>query len=90
MLPAVAELLAERDPEALARVARALEVPPEDVAGTLRRFIAGLEVPTRLSDTTAKRDEIPLVAHAVAEELGRMKAAAPAEAELAALLEEVW
>ena len=54
----------------------------------IERFIAALDVPTRLRETGAVRAELPLVAEAVREELAG-SGAEPGEA-LEGLLEQMW
>ncbi|PJK27926.1 iron-containing alcohol dehydrogenase [Minwuia thermotolerans] len=93
-LPAAARFLKDRTGPAQAKIAAAMGLPGADgAAPAIEAFFDRLEIPRRLSDTTAKRDEIPLVAKAVADELAHLGAPdadiATPEA-LAALLDELW
>lgn len=102
VLPACFRFLAERTAPAQARIARALGIADEGLdeaelaeraADTLEAWIESLGVPRRLSEVGAKRDEIPLVAQAIAAELAQMGTpdtdlATPQA--LAGLLEKLW
>lgn len=93
-LPAAARFLHSRSAEAQAKIAAAMDLEsPEGAAPGIEAFFETLGVPRRLSQTTAKRDEIPLVAKAVSDELKHLGAPdsdiATPEA-LSDLLERVW
>lgn len=93
-LPAAARFLHERTGPAQRRIARALGVDSsQGAAEAIERFLDTLEVPRRLSETSAVRADIPSVAKAVADELSHLSApdqdiATPAA--LTALLESIW
>ena len=76
----------------MTRAAQVLRVEPAQAPERLAAFIRELGLPRRLRDTPAKREEIPLVANAVARELAHFGPAgeSPSEAELVQLLEAVW
>lgn len=93
-LPPAARFLHQRSGAAQARIAAALGMP--EAAGAAHAFEAffdTLGVPRRLSETSAKRDEIPEVAQAVADEIthlgGPDSDIATPEA-ITELLESVW
>ena len=93
-LPATARFLHERSGEAQVKIARAMGLPSDGgAAPAIEAFFETLEVPRRLSETGADRDEIPLVAEAVAAELNQLNAPdrdiATAE-RLTELLASVW
>ncbi|WP_417513149.1 iron-containing alcohol dehydrogenase [Minwuia sp.] len=93
-LPAAARFLHSRSKDAQAKIAQAMDLPsPEGAAPGIEAFLNSLDVPRRLSQTDAKRDEIPLVAKAVSEELSHLGAPdsdiATPDA-LTELLESVW
>ncbi len=102
VLPAVMRALASRTLPAQRRIAEALGVHTEghdgatvaaEAANRLEAFIAALGVPTRLSQTSARRDEIGDVARAVFEEISRHARGGAADLDpraLAELLESVW
>ncbi len=99
VLPSVCRFLFERTRDAQATIGRAMGVEGSDAeaaagcADAIDRFIDGLEVPRRLSEAGAKREEIPAVARAVAAELDHFEApdrdiATPEAIE--GLLEALW
>lgn len=72
-LPTVMRHLAPVTGDAQQRIATIFGVAtPAEAAAALERFISELGVPTRLRDTDAVREEIPLVAAAVRDELAQM------------------
>jgi alcohol dehydrogenase class IV len=88
-LPTVMRHLAPASVDAQQRIAAIFGVAtPAEAADTLERFIAALGVPTRLRDTDAVRDEIPLVARAVRDELAHMGSEEGAVVQ--DLLEQMW
>lgn len=99
VLPSACRFLLERTKDAQARIGRAMGVTGSDdaaaagCADAIDRFIDGLEVPRRLSEAGAKREEIPVVARSVAAELEQFEAPdrdiATPEA-IAKLLEALW
>ncbi len=102
VLPACFRFLADRTAPAQARIARAMGVASEGLgdreladraAEAVEAFIDSLGVPRRLSEAGAKREEIPAVARAIADELAQMGTPdtdlATPEA-LTQLLEELW
>ena len=93
-LPAAARFLHERSGEAQAKIAQAMGLPSDrGAAPAIEAFFETLNIPRRLSETGADRDEIPLVAEAVAAELNQLNAPdqdiATAE-RLTELLASVW
>lgn len=93
-LPAAARFLKDRTGAAQAQIAAAMGMPDADgAAPAIEAFFDTLEIPRRLSETGAKRDEIPLVAKAVADELAHLGAPdadiATPEA-LSSLLDGLW
>ncbi|MFT5390648.1 MAG: alcohol dehydrogenase class IV [Gammaproteobacteria bacterium] len=93
-LPGAARFLHSRTREAQQRIATAMGMPGSDEAApAIEAFLDTLDVPRRLSETAAKRDEIPAVADAVAAELAHLNAP---DADLATaqrlteLLESMW
>jgi len=98
-LPHVMRHLAPATLDAQVRIASAwgLETggrSPEELAGqaadALQAWIEALGVTTRLSQTAARREELPEVARAVAEELGVIGGGGPSHSELLELLEAMW
>ncbi len=92
VLPEVMRFLHDCPPRGVTRAAQVLRVEPAQAPERLAAFIRELGLPRRLRDTPAKREEIPLVANAVARELAHFGPAgeSPSEAELVQLLEAVW
>jgi alcohol dehydrogenase len=99
VLPQVMRYLAPSTLDAQVRIAAAFGIEPGDrsaeelaelAARALEELIDGLDVTTRLSETDARRAELPDVARAVAEEIGAVGGAAPPESELLELLEAMW
>lgn len=93
-LPAAARFLRDRTGAAQARIAEAMGMKGADgAAPAIEAFFDTLEIPRRLSETTAVRAEIPLVAEAVSSELKTLGAPdsdiATAGA-LTGLLEGIW
>ena len=88
-LPGVMRFLADRTAPAQQRIAEIFGVStPAQAADALERFIADLGVPTRLRDVGAVRDEIPIVAQAVRDELAHT-GGDDGDA-VQSLLEEMW
>jgi alcohol dehydrogenase len=99
VLPHVMRYLAPSTLDVQVRIAAAFgietgERSAEQLAGqaaeALQDLIDALGVSTRLSATGASRVELPDVARAVAEEIGAVGGAAPAESDLLGLLEAMW
>lgn len=102
VLPAVMRALAPQTLPAQRRIAEALGVRTEghdaatvaaEAANRLEALIASLGVPTRLSQTAARRDEIGEVARSVFVEISRHARDAVPDLDargLAGLLESVW
>jgi alcohol dehydrogenase class IV len=93
-LPAAARFLKPRTSEAQMRIATAMGVPgSDDAAPAIEAFFGTLDIPRRLSETSAVRNQIPEVATAVANELKLLGAPdsdiATPEA-LTGLLESIW
>lgn len=93
-LPAAARFLHHRSQDAQAKIANAMDLrSPEGAAPGIEAFLDSLDVPRRLSETSAKREEIPDVAAAVSAEMKHLGAPdrdiATKEA-LTELLESVW
>ena len=94
VLPATARFLHARSAEAQAKIACAMGMESDEGAAPgIEAFLDTLTIPRRLSDTKAKREEIPAVADAVSTELGYLGApdadiATPVA--LTGLLESVW
>lgn len=100
VLPSACRFLFERTVDAQAQIARAMGVEAKDdreaasqAADAIDRFIDSLEVPRRLSQAGAKREEIPEVAKSVAAELVQFEAPdvdiATPEA-IAEMLDSLW
>lgn len=98
-LPHVMRHLAPSTLEAQVRIASAWgleagECSPAALAGraadALQEWIQSLGVMTRLSQTAARREELPEIARAVAEELGVSGRAGSSQSELLELLEAMW
>ncbi len=96
-LPHAMRHLAPRTLEQQARVAAAfgLAGPPSlslahAVADEVEAFIASLEVPTRLGAAGARREELSLVAEAVAEETAKGGSEAQSPEAILGLLEAMW
>jgi alcohol dehydrogenase class IV len=88
-LPTVMRYLAPSSQDAQQRIAEIFGVAtPAEAADALERFIAELGVPTRLRDTEAVREELPLVAQAVRDELAQT-GSADGDA-VHELLEQMW
>ena len=101
VLPAAFRFLASRTAAAQARIGEALGAAPTPdeaegaarAAAAVESFIAALDAPRTLSAVNARRDEIPLVAQAVAAELhtlGSPDADLATPAALTELLEGLW
>jgi alcohol dehydrogenase len=102
VLPAVMRALASQTLPAQRRIAEALGVRTEghdaltvaaEAANRLEAFIATLGVPTRLSQTGARRDEIGVVADSVFDEISRQAGGSTPDLDpraLNELLESVW
>lgn len=92
-LPVAARFLNERTRDAQAKIARAMGKGGDAAAPAIEAFFDTLEIPRRLSQTSAVREEIPLVAAAVAHELAYLGAPdsdiATKEA-LSRLLDDMW
>ncbi len=99
VLPSAARFLLERTREAQTQIGRAMGVTGSDddaaagCADAIDEFVDTLDVPRSLSVAGAKREEIPEVAQAVADELAHFEAPdrdiATPEA-ITAILEGVW
>ena len=75
VLPATARFLLARSSEAQAKIARAMGLESDEGAALgIEAFLDALTIPRRLSETGAKREEIPAVAEAVSTELGYLGA----------------
>ena len=94
VLPATARFLHARSSEAQAKIARAMGLESDEGAAPgIEAFLDALTIPRRLSETGAKREEIPAVAEAVSTELGylgALDADIATAAALTDLLESVW
>ena len=73
VLPTVCRFLLPRTQTAQAQIARAMGLPDGTAEVAISRFLDTLDVPRSLSDCGATRDELPLVAEAVANELAFLK-----------------
>lgn len=93
-LPGAARFLHERTRDAQAKIARAMGMPDGDAAApAIEAFLDTLDVPRRLSQTSAVREEIPQVAEAVAHELsylGAPDADIATRDALTKLLDDMW
>ncbi|MCH9670257.1 MAG: iron-containing alcohol dehydrogenase [Gammaproteobacteria bacterium] len=93
-LPAAARFLFKRSAEAQGKIADALGLNNGDgAAPAIEAFFDTLDIPRRLSQTGAKREEIPLVAEAVSAELHHLNAPDKdiiTASALTELLESVW
>jgi len=93
-LPAAARFLLDRTGEAQADIAIAMGADAgAGAAPAIEAFLDTLDVPRRLSETSAKRAEIPLVAEAVSAELSHLNGPdrdITTAARLTELLESVW
>ena len=92
VLPEVMRFLRDCPPRGVTLAAQVLGVDAERGPERLAAFIRELGLPRRLRDTPAKREEIPLVASAVAREVASIgpPGASLTEAELVQILETVW
>ncbi|MCH8204438.1 MAG: iron-containing alcohol dehydrogenase [Candidatus Hydrogenedentes bacterium] len=98
VLPEVMRFLAPSTSDAQARIAEAFGSDtngsnPESAAESVEELIRSLEVPTKLSEAGAVREELPDVARAVAHELSAARspdAGTATEEVLLELLERVW
>lgn len=93
VLPAACRFLLPRTEAAQAGIASAMGMPGSSAEEAINRFLDRLDVPRRLSDCGATRDEIPLVAEAVANELAMLEAPdrdLATKASLSELLKSVW
>lgn len=93
-LPAAARFLHSRSADAQTKIAAAMDLPSkEGAAPGIEAFLDTLDVPRRLSETGAIREEIPQVATAVSAEMKHLGAPdsdiATPDA-LTELLESVW
>ena len=88
-LPAVMRHLAPVTEGAQRRIASILGVEtPSEAADSLQAFISDLGVPTRLRETSAAREELPVVAAAIRDELASTGSDHGDAVE--ALLEQMW
>jgi alcohol dehydrogenase len=94
VLPATARFLHARSSEAQTKICCAMGLESDEGAATaIEAFFNTLTIPRRLSDTRAKREEIPAVAEAVSKEidyLGAPDSDIATPAALTDLLESVW
>lgn len=95
VLPSVMRFLAGETGRAQSRIAEAMGVSggPEAAARAVEALIESLDVPTRISQFDARREELPEVAAAIANELKTrgVRGGAPVkESQILGILEEVW
>lgn len=93
VLPAVCRFLLPRTEQAQIKIARAMGMAGRPAENAINGFLDTLDVPRRLSDCGAKREEIPLVARAVADELALLGAPdcdLATAANLTDLLDSMW